>query len=78
VKILPIHVNTGVAGFIPIKPRPTKLTAKRDRIILYSLERYLIDLVLHLSIQGSRKRTKIASPIVNTPPNLSGIALKIA
>ena len=56
----------------------TKLTAKRDRIILYSLERYLIDLVLHLSIQGSRKRTKIASPIVKTPPNLSGIALKIA
>jgi hypothetical protein len=46
--------------------------------ILYVNDLYLMDLTLHLSSQGIKKRTKIARPIAKTPPSLSGIALRIA
>ena len=75
---LPIQVNKGVAGFIPIYPNPKKLITKSVKSTLYDIPLYLIDFTEHLSIQGKTNKTNIAAPIASTPPTLSGIALRIA
>jgi len=61
----------------PIQPKHTESAKKNQKIqILKGLKKLL--LIDEVSTTGNKTKITIAKPINTTPPNLSGILLKIA
>ena len=77
VPILDIRTYIPSAGFPPTYINTKKSNANnKTQILQAGLNKQ--DLILEVSNQGNKPRRAIALNIASTPPNLSGIALRIA
>ena len=70
-------MNIPSAGLLPTQPSTIELITNNQNNFLY-MGLKVADLTLLVSNHGNKNRIKIALNIAITPPNLSGIALKIA
>jgi len=73
----PISTNGDSTGFWPIQPNNKKSTNKNQKAIP-KRGRNLLLLISDVLIKGKKSKIIIALIIATTPPNLSGIDLKIA